>query len=344
MIPLTSAQDIRSRGRPILSVARSFMAHLDLAHRLVLAAIIVTIFSACSADFSGDSSTKISTSNTPTPLPTANQLTAQTSLPSIRVRYPASDSNPYYYQRVKYFVEILDLALSKSGRSYTLEKIDLPFMKEGRSSRYILNNTYDVHWINTQNELEQDLQPIRIPLFKGLIGWRIFFINADSQADFSAIDSIAKLRQKVAVLGHDWPDTPLFEQQRLPVKTSVSWEGMFGMLNARRIDYFPRSALEIWDERNAFPDFSISIEKDLVLHYPAAYYFFVDRKNTQLAEMLETGLNRAVADGSFDLIFNKYFAERLEQLKLKERRRIDLEVDSLPPGAPLERTELWYQP
>jgi len=242
----------------------------------------------------------------------------------VTVRYPASDSNPYYYKRVKYFVEILELALSKSDHQYQLEKVSLPFMNESRSKTNIMANIYDVHWLNAQPFLDNGLQPIRIPLCKGLTGWRVFFIRPEAQQAFSAIKNITDLKHYTAGNGNDWPETVLYRHAELPQKLSGSWKGLFNMLKQNRIDYLSRSALEIYDEENAFPDWNLKIESQLVLQYPAAYYFYVNSTNQQLAADIQVGLERAIADGSFDKIFNLYFSEKIKKLDLSSRRIIKI--------------------
>lgn len=242
----------------------------------------------------------------------------------IAVRYPASDSNPYYYKRVKYFVEILELALSKSNHQYQLQKISLPFMNESRSKTNITANLYDVHWLNTQTFLDKDLQPIRIPLCKGLTGWRVLFIRPESQQEFSSIKSLTDLKNYTAGNGNDWPEAVLYDRAGLPQKLSGSWKGLFYMLKQNRIDYLSRSALEIYDEENAFPELSLGIESKLIIQYPAAYYFYVNKNNQQLATDIKVGLERAIADGSFDKIFNRYFSEKIKRLNFGHRRTIKI--------------------
>lgn len=264
--------------------------------------------------------------------------------PPIVVRYPASDSNPYYYKRVRYFVEILELALSKSNHQYQLEKTSLPFMNESRSQKNLTANVYDVHWLNAQKSLDTDLQAIRIPLCKGLSGWRILFIRPESQRDFSSIKTLNDLKHYTAGHGNDWPDAARYESLQLPQKLSGSWKGLFYMLKQNRIDYLSRSALEIYDEENAFPELNLKVESQLVIHYPAAYYFYVTKTNKQLAADIKIGLERAIADGSFDKIFNRYFNERIKQLNLGHRHLITI---STPDDAKLladrkAHPSFWY--
>jgi hypothetical protein len=261
----------------------------------------------------------------------SHQLHADQSAPIV-VRYPSSDSNPYYYKRVKYFVEILQLALSKSDHNYQLEKLQMPFMNETRSKTNLAARLYDIHWLNAQTPFETELEPIRIPLCKGLSGWRILFIRPESQAAFSNLKSMNDLRHYTAGHGNDWPDAARYQSLDLPQKLSGSWKGLFSMLKQNRIDYLSRSSLEIYDEEDAFPELNLKVESQLVIRYPAAYYFYVKKTNTQLAADIKVGLERAIADGSFDVIFNRYFSEKIKRLRMEGRRIIEI---PLPEDVPL---------
>ncbi|RYY73280.1 MAG: transporter substrate-binding domain-containing protein [Gammaproteobacteria bacterium] len=272
-----------------------------------------------------------------------HQLHADQAAPTV-VRYPSSDSNPYYYKRVKYFVEMLQLALLKSDHNYQLEKLQMPFMNETRSKTNIAASLYDVHWLNAQTPFEAELEPVRIPLCKGLSGWRILFIRPESQAAFSKIKNMNDLRQYLAGHGSDWPDAARYESLNLPQKLSGSWKGLFSMLKQNRIDYLSRSALEIYDEDDAFPELNLKVESQLVIRYPAAYYFYVRKNNPQLAADVKIGLERAIADGSFDEIFNRYFSEKINRLHMESRRIIEI---PLPEDVPLiadrkSHPSYWY--
>jgi hypothetical protein len=69
-----------------------------------------------------------------------------------------------------------------------------------------------------------------------------------------------------------------------------------------------------------------------VIHYPAAYYFYVRKGDKQLAKDIQIGLERAIADGSFDEIFDRYFGEKIKRLNMENRRIIPI---ALPEDAEL---------
>ncbi|WP_341937090.1 transporter substrate-binding domain-containing protein [Marinimicrobium sp. C2-29] len=259
------------------------------------------------------------------------------------IRYPALGEE-YGQIQTDYFLELLNLALSRSGKVYRLEPVIMSEFRESRSVMSVAKGMYDVHWMNTNERRESVLRPIRIPLYKGLIGWRLLMIRDGDQARFATLDGLEPLKSLKTVQGHDWPDTNVLLHNGFNVVRSASWEGMFKMLYAGRVDYFPRSALEVWDEVEAFSELDFSVDQSLALVYPSAYYFFVNRANREVAEAIERGLDRAIEDGSFDELFLSYHGESIRRAKLDQRKILRIDNPMMTPQTPLDREELWYQP
>ena len=91
------------------------------------------------------------------------------------------------------------------------------------------------------------------------------------------------------------------------------------MLAAHRFDYFPRSAREVWAELKTHSDGLLALDDHLALHYVNATYFFVNKADTALAEALERGLERAIADGSFERIFEQEIGRFLADAHFNRR-------------------------
>ena len=79
----------------------------------------------------------------------------------------------------------------------------------------------------------------------------------------------------------------------------------------------------------------------MVLHYPTAYYFYVHKDNQALADDIAAGLERAIADGSFDALFDRYYGEVVRHANLSNRRVFDLVNPLLPEDVPLHRKDYW---
>ena len=245
-----------------------------------------------------------------------------------------------------YPLRLLDLGLKKSGGKYVLQPSARGGILQGRAIRALERGDPGVTllWTMTNKEREAKLLPIRIPIYKGLIGWRIPLVRAADRDRFKHVKTKTDLARFSAGQGHDWPDTEILRFNGIQVETSSHYAGLFGMLGLGRFDFFPRSIAEIWDEVATTQTPGLVVESHIVLHYPAAFYFFVSKKNPQLARDLERGLNLAVADGSFDALFNEYHSDMIARANIKDRTIIRMENPTLPPETPLHRKELWLNP
>jgi hypothetical protein len=94
---------------------------------------------------------------------------------------------------------------------------------------------------------------------------------------------------------------------------------------------------------NSVQGLELEVEKRIMLVYKMPFYLFVSKNNQKLAKDLELGLNRAIADGSFDQAFFNDPAIRsaVEKADLKNRLVFQLENPQLPKETPVDRPELW---
>lgn len=241
----------------------------------------------------------------------------------------------------RYPVELLDLALRKSGIDYRLQAQRTPMLQGRALKQLAAGGMIDVVWSMTSREREAELTPIRIPIDKGLLGWRIFLIKKQTATKFANVHSLAELQQLRAGQGHDWPDTEILRANGFNVQGYSVFESLFDMLELGRFDYFPRSIMEIWAEEKSHVHMDLAVEQSVVLHYPTAYYFFVNKNNPTLARAIERGLRSAIKDGSFDALFNKTYGDVVQRTRLHARKRFELHNPLLPPLTPLGQKELW---
>lgn len=253
----------------------------------------------------------------------------------LKVVYPAPGKG------YEYPVQLLDLALRKAGVAFQLQAHDTP-MLQGRALKLLANGQeVRIVWSMTSTEREAELLPIRIPIDKGMLGWRVFLVH-DSMADkFASVRSLQALSRFEAGQGHDWPDTEILRANQLPVQAVTGFNNLFPMLEKGRFDYFPRSIMEVWGEQQQYAQQRLVVEPHLVLHYPTAYYYFVNKNDAVLAQALERGLRSAIKDGSFEALFNKTYGDAVHRARLQQRTRLELRNPLLPPKTPLDQKELW---
>lgn len=207
----------------------------------------------------------------------------------------------------------------------------------GRRSRL------DVLWTMTSVERERIARPIRVPLFKGLFGWRLMLATPEVAERMRNVRTPAELREFSLVQGLEWPDTTVLQGNGLQVVISPTYDAMFKQLRLGRADAFPRSVEEIWWEQQRYGQ-GLVVVPQLCLHYPAAVYYFVAPDEHELALAIELGLQRLRASGAFDRLFMQYHGEDLARAALGSRRVIELQNPLLPPQTPLNKPELWYRP
>lgn len=245
--------------------------------------------------------------------------------------------------RGHYPIALLQLALSKSGQPFSAKPSDFVMTQERTLKQLELGRGIDVVWTMTNAAREQQLLPIRFPIDRGLIGWRLLAVKQQNVSLFIKLPNAELLKQMLAVQGIDWPDYGILTANGFKVTSSNHFDGMYQMLLRERVRIFPRSVTEIWPELAARSE-ELAVAPRWVLHYPAALYFFVRKEDQQLAQAIEQGLEQALADGSLRALFLQHFATAIEQAQLTERQVLQLNNPLLPATTPLQRADLWFNP
>ncbi|MEH6631639.1 MAG: hypothetical protein V7776_12460 [Halopseudomonas aestusnigri] len=235
------------------------------------------------------------------------------------------------------------------------------------------HGSYDIQWANTDRVQERVLKemaagkgeinlafsgasairdkmllPIRVPLAKGMLGYRIFIIRADKKEVFENARTIDDLAKLSACQGVGWPDSDILKEGGLQVHESTTYEGLFKMVSSGRCDFFPRAVhepyLELLARKDKFPD--LIIENTWLIHYPFATYFYVKKQDVELAERLTIGLNLLLDNGMFEEHMQEHPATKsvFGMLNaMKERKLLELKNPFLHSDTPLDDERLWWK-
>lgn len=264
----------------------------------------------------------------------------------IRIPKPRSEHDVSH----QYYVTLLTKALQKAAAGRPLPVI-LPIaeMEQGRAVRELQKGQLiDLFWMGTDRDKEQQLRAIRIPLERGLMGFRMLTIQRSQQPRFSQIRSLAQLKKLTACQGLSWPDTEILQQAGLKVHTSPVYENLFKQVNAGRCDYFPRGLHEGLTELRERAALYPQLQRlpDLMLHYPFAIYFFTANHNEALARWIEQGLQQMIADGELlahmqqhPLTAHVFPLSQFSQLHWLHLRNPQLSADT-----PYQDRRLWFVP
>lgn len=260
--------------------------------------------------------------------------------------YPADEEDGD--TRVNDLKEILQMALKKtepeSGsfelRPSLLKMNGLRYLSELENGR-----TINIAWSSTSEKMETRFLPIRIPLRKGILGYRIALIAQEKQALIDQVKSIEDLKKLTIGQGHGWQDAQLYEANGIKV-TQAKYGNLFRMTAYKRFDLFPRGINEVFSEyaQHSKENPTLAIEKNLLIYYPWPYYFFFNRNDVALKNRVELGLRKMIKDGSFDALFTKYNGKAIAQANLHGRRIIQINNYLLPKETPLNDASLWFHP
>ena len=252
--------------------------------------------------------------------------------------------------RFDYSISLLTHVLNKTTATHGPFKMQpAKGMNVGRAIEFLKTGDVDavnVIWTTSSKERESSLLPIRIPIRKGLLGYRIFLIKKEDQAKFTNIQAVEQLKQLKVGQGHIWNDVKVFKENDFSIVTGPNYEGLFRMLLKGRFDYFSRGINEAPSEYESRKDMypNLAIEESILLYYPWPKYFFTSLKNPKLAQRIEQGLKMMIEDGSFEALFLKYHKEDIDRVNLKGRKLFRISNPLLPGTAPLEQKNLWFDP
>lgn len=258
----------------------------------------------------------------------------------IVVQYPRSESERD--PRKQYCFQILQMALERAGGTHVARLSQYRMPQARAALRLQRGEEIHVFCSMTTAAREHELLAIPIPIDKGLLGWRLMLINKDDAGRWSRSISTAEIKAMTAGQGSDWPDTSILRSNGYTVYATSSYDSLFSMLANKRLDYFPRSVSEVWDEADAHKA-RLTVEPALAFRYTTASYLFVRKGDTELAVVITRGLDKMIADGSFEKMFQEQFGPMIKRSRLRERRIIELHNPLLPNGVPQERRSLLFR-
>ena len=255
-----------------------------------------------------------------------------------------------YFQtdsRYSYHIELLDLALRNTIDEYG-PFIIKPAKNEMTFSRGLFSletkQGINIGFFASSKERETRFLSIRVPLLRGLLGYRVALVRKDNIEKFAAVKSLEQLtRQFTAGFGSQWADMEILKKNSIPVMGTAKYENLFKMLSAGRFDYFPRGINEAWKEievkKAEYPN--LAVEKYFAFYYPYPVYFFVNKTDIRLAQRIEAGLKYALKNGTLKALFLSHYGTIINQTRLSERKIFTLKNHILKEGTPEPDTSWW---
>jgi hypothetical protein len=200
----------------------------------------------------------------------------------------------------------------------------------------------------TSPDLERLYLPVRLPIDRGLLGYRLFLVREADLPRFAAVRTLDDLRKFRVGQGKDWIDVPILRNAGFNVIEGGNYRGLFAMLDAGRFDFFSRgideAGREFQERRAGYPH--MAVEPTLLLQYPLPLYFFLrrDAEGQRLAQRIAAGMEIMIKDSSLNVLLQKFKGDSIRAAALHKRRVLHLNNPHLTPETPLSRGELWFNP
>lgn len=247
--------------------------------------------------------------------------------------------------RDRLVVDLIKLVLRKQGiKANVIEAAEAT--SDSRQAEDLRSEKLSLIWSGMGQEREDVLLPVRIPIFKGIQGHRIFSIRPEAQSAFSQVKSLEDLKRFKAGSGMGWGDTNIIIAAGLPTVTTTKGVNLWPMLDGGRFDYFPLAIHEPWGEIKSRPEYSLTVEKNLMIVYPFAMYFYVSKDNKKLHDTIYKGMNAAIDDGSYDtfLFSSPIFKDALIAADVSQRTFIRVGNPYMHPATPVDIEKYWLDP
>lgn len=247
-----------------------------------------------------------------------------------------------------YFMQLLQRALVLGADGRPVPDVrETPAVNQDRSLPELLRcRQLRVYWMGTSHEREKRLRAVLIPLDRGLLGYRRLMLHQRLLPVIEQVSSLERLRHLGACQGVNWPDTLVLRHAGMRVREIANFERIFRELNDGHCELFPRGFYEGDSEldvrREQYPQ--LQFYEGVMLHYPLAQYFFLNRQDEALAQWIERGLERMIDTGEL-LAYMKSHPFTREAFPLRSAAHwFALENPDFPQHPRYQGERYWFVP
>lgn len=179
---------------------------------------------------------------------------------------------------------------------------------------------------------EDDMIVIPEPMTKNLLGYRIPIIRKDNEAIFNEINEPADIQKLRHGIPLTWSDAVIFRENGYEVVEDGSFDDIFDRLHDGLFDYSAYGANEVLGiyENRASKREGLMIDNNILLFYQFPLVFYVNPDLPELAERIESGMQKIIESGTLDEIFDAHYGDITDQLNLNERILFILDNPLIP--------------
>ena len=226
----------------------------------------------------------------------------------------------------QYALDLLKFLVEKSGAQAEF-KIFNKFGAQTRREMLLQDGHYDIDWLGASKEIEGRATPIRFPIFRGLLGHRVFITNKETSKTLKRGMPFDELKNYKLIQGQGWGDVAILKDGGFSkVRTIANFENIFNMIDLARVDLFPRAIIEPYgelrsrcnlDNKYVCTDKNMRIDDKLLLIYKLPMLYFVSPERQDIIKLLNTAFEEHYND--YLTFFNNHPLIKDALSKLKGR-------------------------
>ena len=252
-------------------------------------------------------------------------------------------------QRIHFKKQILINALELTKPKYGDYQIEIKkyYMNGDRSFvELTTGKNINVYFALTRSDMEEIAIPIRIPVRRGIVNYRLLLIKRGTENFFSNVNTLDDLKKIRVGVDTAWAAHKTLLYHGFNIIPVADYDSMFNMLARKRFEYIPRAPNEIFDEIERHPGefYDFIIEPTLAIYMPSATYVFVSKEFPRIADRLKEGLELMVKNGDLLKIFHTFFYDSILKANIKNRKIINIVNPYLPETVPVDDSTLWFDP
>ena len=250
-------------------------------------------------------------------------VVCSSSVYSIEIKYIQARQGSLLDQ---YAIDLIKFLINVSGEEVSF----IPMNDVGSQTRRQLlmkQGNYDVDWFGATQKVEMLVVPIRYPMFRGLLGHRIFITNKETRPLLNSNTPFNELKMFNIIQGQGWGDVLILKAAGFThVDTIASFNNLFNMIELNRASLFPRSIIEPYGELSnrcnlndnyVCTDKNLLIDDKLLLIYKLPMFIFVAPQRKDLIRIFNSAFENHYEE--FLVFFNNHPLIKSALKNLKNR-------------------------
>ncbi len=266
-------------------------------------------------------------------------MVSTVSAETFRMAVPKGSEDNFAFQ-----IGAIRLAIANAPGEHQLEVLSVERLTQTRGLTMLRSGEINVIFAGYNPDFSEEFLQVDFPITRGLQGYRLFVIRADTQASLMRVKSLEDLKGFCIGSGQGWLDTAILKDAGLCV-TEAPQNNLISMLENDRFDMMHLAVHEALkrDRVQQLKRAGLRVEETLLLRYQYDFFTYVGKNDKIRHSLLEQGFQNAFFSGAF----NEYFrsdpsiAAAMDYIRQSDRRVIDLDNPGIGPKNDQTAEQYW---